>query len=44
MTSVVKFPTVPLSTEAATSAVAAILAAVHDNKQEFHLLRTPRQV
>ena len=48
MTSVVNFPTVPLSAEAATSAVAAILAAilaaVHDNEQEFHLLRTPRQV
>lgn len=44
MTSVVNFPTVPLSAEAATSAVAAILAAVSDNKQEFHLLRTPRQV
>jgi hypothetical protein len=44
MTSVVNCPTVPLSAEAATSAVAAILAAVHDNKQEFHLLRTPRQV
>ena len=44
MTSVVKCPTVPLSAEAATSAVAAVLAAVHDNKQEFHLLPTPRRV
>jgi len=44
MTSVVNCLTVPLSAEAPTLAVAAILAAVLDNKQEFYLLRTPRQV